>query len=619
MTCARTLPGLLTLLAMLAGLAVPASAGAAGATYTVIQCDPLNREADDATMESSLAYDVRDFCGSASQDNAIKVSNVASAGNGRYGRVRWAMPSSALGIVGVSVEGKLRRDSQHRARLWMGDDSFNETFRVATGGTDATAFQRYAWSGAGQDQFIASLSCEEPDGCPQSDEAKTWVRNVRLTLKDYADPVLTRVDGTLLGGGWVRGSRDVEADGSDSGSGLDRIRLLVNGVELDEQPFSCSAISKTSAASRLRPCVGAGGMEGVYDTTNGPFTDGGNTVAVCALDFAGNVVCASENVDIDNTPPKLAFSNAEDPDDPELIRAPISDPHSGVASGQIWFRKLGDATWRPLDTEIQSGELRARVDTEAEEPGHYQFMAEATDVAGNHIQTTERQNGDPMVVSFPLRAGSELSAHLEPGGERRQTIRYGRASEVAGQLVDTEGDPLRNQPVTVEEYFGEGALIERRVRTVRTDSDGHWLSKLPAGPSRTVTATYDGNAQFLGADADAGVLRVRSKASFRTSRSRIPEGGRIVFKGRVGHLGARLPSGGKLIELQVQEAAGRWNTVREAFYTKPDGRYKTSYRFGRFYQADAVFRFRAKVAREQGWPYKAPVRSRSRKVTVLAR
>jgi hypothetical protein len=111
---------------------------------------------------------------------------------------------------------------------------------------------------------------------------------------------------------------------------------------------------------------------------------------------------------------------------------------------------------------------------------------------------------------------------------------------------------------------------------------------------------------------------VRSKASFRTSRKRVPEGEKIVFKGKVGHVGARIPVGGKLIELQVQEGAGRWNTVREAFYTKPSGRYRLAYRFGRFYVADAVFMFRAKIAREQGWPYKAPVRSRSRQVTVLA-
>ena len=42
------------------------------------------------------------------------------------------------------------------------------------------------------------------------------------------------------------------------------------------------------------------------------------------------------------------------------------------------------------------------------------------------------------------------------------------------------------------------------------------------------------------------------------------------------------------------------------------------YRFGRFYRKDYTFKFRVKVAREQGWPYRAPVSSRTRKVTVKA-
>ena len=92
-----------------------------------------------------------------------------------------------------------------------------------------------------------------------------------------------------------------------------------------------------------------------------------------------------------------------------------------------------------------------------------------------------------------------------------------------------------------------------------------------------------------------------------------------MFAGRVAHFGARIPSAGKLVELQVRESARRWNTVREAFHTKQSGRFRLGYRFGRFYETDTKFRFRVKVARRKGWPYKAPVRSRSRTVTVLAR
>jgi hypothetical protein len=580
----------------------------------------LNR-AHQATLAANLAYDARSFCTNSAQEHSIQVNNTASAGSSRYGRASWIVPSSSLGIVAVDVEGKLRRDHGHRSRLYMADESQNETLRVATGNTGPTDFDRYAWSGGRQEAFVASLSCGEVDGCPQSNLAKTWVRRVELTLADYSDPGFTQLSGTVIEPGWHRGSVGLLVESSDAGSGLVRINVSANGTELTSESAVCSGmIAGGSLASRLVPCASEGELSASgISTAQTPFHEGQNSLSVCAFDFADNQTCESRTVSIDNAPPALTFSNAQDPDDPDLIRAPVSDAHSGLESGRIWFRPAGLTTWQPLETTIEGGELRARVDSASEPPGAYEFMAEATDVAGNRIETVKRQNGQQMVLVFPLRAGVELTANLEPGGARRQTIGYGRRSSVAGRLVNSAGASLANKEITVVEYFGEGALIDRRVRTVSTDGQGRWSSKLPAGPSRAVTAYFDGDPQYLAAEKEAGTLRVRSKASFRTSRKRVPEGERIVFKGKVGHVGARIPAGGKLIELQVREGAGRWNTVREAFYTKANGRYRLAYRFGRFYLADAVFKFRAKIAREQGWPYKAPAQSRSRQVVVLAR
>jgi hypothetical protein len=604
---------------MLFALCVAPSASAAGATYKVVQCDPLNR-GQQAVFEANLAYDARSFCANTAQEHAIQVNNTNSAGFTRFGRASWSVPSSALGIVGVEVQGKLRRDHGHRSRLFMGDENLNETIRVATGGTGPTGFDPYTWTGSRQESFVASLSCEEADGCAQSNLAKTWIRHVELTLADYSDPLLVDVSGSLLASGWLRGSRGLFVSASDQGGGLAQIGATVNGTEIADEPSSCTGqIQGTSLASRISPCA-PGDQLGVsaVDTAAPPFADGTNLISICATDFAGNRTCQSRTISVDNSAPSLAFSSTQVPDDPDLIRAPTSDPHSGVESARIYFRPAGSGLWQPLETQLHAGELRARVDSGAVPPGEYEFMAEATDVAGNRAETTLRENGQQMKLTFPLKASVDLTADLKPGGAKRQTVAYGRDSAVAGRLLSANGTGLSNRDVTVVEYFGEGALIDRRVRTVETDGQGHWSSKLPAGPSRSVTAYFAGDLRHLSAETEAGSLRVRTRASFRTSRRRVPEGEKIVFKGKVRHVGARIPVGGKLIELQVQEGAGRWNTVREAFYTKPSGRYRLAYRFGRFYLADAVFRFRAKVAREQGWPYKAPVRSRTRRVTVLA-
>jgi hypothetical protein len=184
--------------------------------------------------------------------------------------------------------------------------------------------------------------------------------------------------------------------------------------------------------------------------------------------------------------------------------------------------------------------------------------------------------------------------------------------------VDVAGEPLAHQQVTVTEHFGEGALIDRRVRTVTTNSKGHWRDRLPGGPSRRITATFAGTPRYLPDATGVGRLNVKTKATLRLSRRKVPEGGRVSFKGRVGHLAARIPPGGKLVELEVKDGHS-WQTVRHPFYTRPDGKYKLHYRFARFYTRNVRYRFRVRVLREHDWPYKTPASSRVRELVVKAR
>jgi hypothetical protein len=596
----------------------PSGAHAAGGEYTVIQCHALNR-GHQAVAGDSSSYAVHGYCDNARQSHAIQINNTQRAPADRSGRMRWAVPDQeALGIVAAELGAKLRHDAGHRARVWAADRAGREIRGIAHGRSGQTSFSRTSASFPRAASVVTRLWCDRSQGCPQSNLAKAWVRGVRLSLADYSDPTFVRLGGTLRDPGWHRGSHGLDAIALDHGAGLARITATVNGTTLAASPGSCRGRIAAGVARTFVPCGPSGELRTNPSTAEAPFRDGPNSVSVCAVDFAGNQTCDQQTVAIDNTAPQLAFANALDPDDPELIRASAWDPHSGLASGRIFLRARGEEPWEPVVTEIGAGALRARVDSAAYPPGRYELRVEASDVAGNRSETTRRANGTEMVLDFPLREAVDLNAHLR-GGSRRETISYGRDSRVAGRLVDSAGHPLAGERVTVEEYFGAGALIDRRVRTVRTDRDGRWRSKLPAGPSRRVTALYEGSATHLGETRRAGRLAVRSKATFSTSRSEVPAGERVVFRGRVARLGARIPSGGKLVELQVRERAGRWNTVREAFRTGARGRYRVRYRFGDFYERDARFRFRVKVARESVWPYRAPASSRAREVIVRAR
>src|SRR5262249_51913778 len=163
-------------------------------------------------------------------------------------------------------------------RLWMADPHMNEVARVASSDNDPTAYRHYGWDtgGHGARQFVASLSCERTDGCRQSNAAKTWVRDVRLEVADYAEPSFTTLDGTLLARGWVRGVRGLQAEASDMGSGAAGLSASVNGTQFATGHGDCNAIAGISFSPRVTPCRKNALLIAAPETTHSPFHDGAN-------------------------------------------------------------------------------------------------------------------------------------------------------------------------------------------------------------------------------------------------------------------------------------------------------------------------------------------------------
>lgn len=602
-------------------LALPPAPARAG-RYTVAQCDRSNRAFPDAAFERVYAgdYGFGFRCEEDEDGNSLQVRALSGAPQNRFGRISWAAPAGSR-IVGVGVEARMRTDAGHQARLSFLDGAGNEVGRIATGRDAAGGFEPFErqLGDGGRERFGASLNCTERNGCPYSEQARNWIRSVRLTINDSTAPS-AYLGGPLTASGWHRGSQVLYAGAADSGSGVSAIDVKVNGSGVPpSRGYPCATIAGTGLVSRMQPCAATQLDGSQLDTARNPFVNGDNSIVACAADFGtgGAPGCTGATIKVDNAPPELAFAAAQDPEDPEEIRAPIADRHSGVAGGGISYRPLGGGAWRELPTEIAGGMLRARVDSAAEPPGRYLFRASAGDVAGNQTTTSSRSDGSEMVLDFPVRQATALRASI--GGEGAARVAYGARPSLQGTLRDGAGGAVAGQTVEVVESFAAGSTLAPVGRSLRTDERGRFSLELTRGPSRSVSVSYAGSRRYLAAAPAAAELTVESDARLRALPRHVTAGRKVLFRGSVGTLGAALAEG-KLVELQVKGGGiRRYRTIRQAFRTDPRGRWSLRYGFDRFYRRATKFRFRIKVSREGGWPYLAPWSSRSRRIEVVPR
>jgi hypothetical protein len=349
-------------------------------------------------------------------------------------------------------------------------------------------------------------------------------------------------------------------------------------------------------------------------------------------DEAGNEAAssaASLPLRFDDVPPGVAFEPAAAGDAvPTQISARINDVHSGPASGEIHYRRLGGEQWTELPAKFQRGEsadsaaLLARLPTDLA-PGTYVFRADAVDAAGNTASSTRRADGTEMTVrkvpgspvagvkrSEPARAKARIFARLRWRGRNgtEVTVPFRVAASLTGRLLDAEGAGLADRTLRVVSRPSRGALGRTRVDTVQTGPHGGFQLRLVPGTSRRIAVTFRGDARLDPAERSPLTLRVRSGVELRVVPRELHTGAAVHFSGRVRSLGAPLPRRGKLVAIQYYEsAAKRWRPV---LVTRSDhaGRFHAAYRF-RYISGSASIRLRAAVLPEERWPY-APGTSR---------
>lgn len=414
---------------------------------------------------------------------------------------------------------------------------------------------------------------------------------------DTADP-LTQLAGAPSG--WTNRTAQLTARATDAGAGMksgNDGRTPFTAIEVDWGAPTI-ATGATVAASVID--------EGVH------------RVAYYARDAAGNVNDGATSngivnlapgvawVRIDRTPPAIAFANAQDPRDPDLVRARISDSLSGPDPSRGWIgvRLAGSGDgFEPLPTTTPgSSELRSRWDSDTHPEGEYEFRAVGYDAAGNVAATTRRRNGAPMILANPLKTTTRLSDDFQ---DRRlsRTVPYGRGVMLRGRLVAGRSSPLVGMPVRIVERFSTGADPATRVSTVRTGPGGGFSFHAAPGPSRTIALAFDGSPTLARSNGRELDLRVRGRVRLRASAGFARIGGKaLVFRGRVVAAPGTIPPAGRSVQMQFRLPGLPWAEFRTV-QTDRRGRFRYAYRFSDDDSRGARFQFRAYAPAQDDWPY----------------
>jgi hypothetical protein len=259
-------------------------------------------------------------------------------------------------------------------------------------------------------------------------EAGAYVAShfIAATEVDPTPPVIAAVEGSLVGGGIVRGHQFLRAHASDIGGGVTSVELKINGIAVPETvkgACSLAAVQNTSykgiVATSPTPCPPLLAGEWALDTSAAPFQNGMNTVQVCASDFSTN------------GSPNSSCSN------PQGVEVDNSCTESPVAGGTQLSAGFGSDG---------SDEMTVGFGEKSQITGHLANQTGAP-VAGATICLQSRPAGlstsPPTVGTATTDSQGNFSMEVQPGANRDLVVGYRHDSfQVVKELtLDTRARP----------------------------------------------------------------------------------------------------------------------------------------------------------------------------------
>ncbi|MFL5898524.1 MAG: hypothetical protein ACJ76D_08695 [Solirubrobacterales bacterium] len=666
--CRRLLPSLIAVLAGAAAL--PALAAAEPLRMTDVEV-----EGGEDAWHTTTAFHVdwKQVPGPPATPRAVVYRLYDSNGNPVAGPVRdtrqlWTIPSlhvppvpgvytaeiwleDAAGQAGPAALATLRFDDTVPAAPspvtpagWLASqDDARLTIDPPSGPPPVSGIGGYAIA---VDRGTGGSPCAEPNWCSPREtdllatggretaslgtlpEGISFARVVAVSGSGVASPVASvpiRVDGSAprlslqgLPEGWSNGPVHLSASATDSLSGM--------AAAGPTGPFTAIAVDGGA------PALAFGDTASTWVAGSGL-----HQVSSFARDAAGNIgddslgASATATVAIDEEPPRVAFAAAQDPAEPERIEATVADDLSGPSPARGWVRVRpagSHAGFEQLPTRVAGDRLIAHWDSDAYQPGKYEFLATGYDRAGNAGTGADRARGAKMVLLNPLKEPVALEAGFGGGQPvhrrcnrsrrarrcRRQaatgldeqaplTVPFNHGARFGGRVTGEGGRAIGGLEVAVRETFAAGSNPRQRTTMVRTQPDGTFALQLAPGPSRDVLASFAGSGTLTRAAARSVHLGVLTAVDLRASTGVGRVGGApVVFTGSVDGTGLAAPAQGLAVELQFRYPGAGWSEFRSV-ETDARGRFRYAYRFSDEDSRGVRFQFRAYVKGREGWPY----------------
>ncbi|MBJ7354818.1 MAG: Ig-like domain repeat protein [Thermoleophilaceae bacterium] len=473
--------------------------------------------------------------------------------------------------------------------------------------------------------------------------ASTQTESVEAKI-DRTDPVPSIVG--VQEGKWYRSGRTITLEGADALSGMSPAGP--NEDDSRNGGYLAYTIDGIGPTDKGAP---RGGRADITTVEHGE-----HSLHLNAVDVAGNR-SASKRVTfgIDGIRPSASLARTES-SRPTVLSAKASDGDSGVELAVIYVRGPGTGgVWRSLPTELVNSGVRLKnggyssATATARFPdtqllnGTYDVRVIAVDGAGNDITVARFEDGTAATIANPSRSDSKLDLHLHRairscgkrrcvikrcsrqltrgcykavrgrfklvGGARRLAVPFKRGAVAAGSLSDQHGLPIQGQNVVVstrERVSGRRSVVG----IARTDRNGAFAIRVPAGMNRTVSARFDGTELREDAESNA-TLETEAKISLKLSSRHARTGEAVTFSGKAVSFDRSIPPTGKILALQFY-AAKKWRPAIAIFHTDLKGAFKVRYRFdGSRVKAKIVFRVTAPT--ESSWGH---VSSASKPVVI---